>query len=128
MASYIAIIHKDADSDYGVSFPDFPGCVSAGHTLDEARSMAAEALSMHIQGMAEDGMAIPEPSTLDLIARHPDFADGVAVLVDGPKQPQTLRVNITISSEDLTTIDNYASQHGMTRSGFLVQSAIKAAR
>lgn len=128
MASYIAIIHKDANSDYGVSFPDFPGCVTAGRTLDEARAMAGEALSLHIQGMAEDGAAIPEPSALEQIARHPDFADGVAVLIDGPRQSQTVRVNITISSDDLAAIDSYASQHGMTRSGFLVQSAIKAAR
>lgn len=127
MASYIAIIHKDADSDYGVSFPDFPGCITAGHTLDEARLLAADALTLHIQGMNEDGEALPEPSSLDEISRNPGFMDGVAVLVDGPKQAQTLRVNITISSEDLTTIDTYASRHGMTRSGFLVQSAIKAA-
>ena len=127
MASYIAIIHKDADSDYGVSFPDFPGCVTAGRTLDEARSMAAEALALHIQGLTEDGAALPEPSSLEQAAQYPDFADGVAVLVDGPKQSQTLRVNITINSDDLAAIDAYASRHGMTRSGFLVQSAIKAA-
>ncbi|MEQ1887907.1 MAG: type II toxin-antitoxin system HicB family antitoxin [Alphaproteobacteria bacterium] len=128
MASYIAIIHKDEDSDYGVSFPDFPGCITAGRTLDEARTMAAEALSLHIQGMSEDGAAQPEPSTLDEIAKNPDFTDGVAVLVDAPRQSHTLRVNITISSDDLTAIDSYASRHGMTRSGFLVQSALKAAR
>jgi predicted RNase H-like HicB family nuclease len=40
MASYIAVLHKDADSDYGVDFPDFPGCVTAGETLEEARKMA----------------------------------------------------------------------------------------
>ncbi|HEX4890905.1 MAG TPA: type II toxin-antitoxin system HicB family antitoxin [Alphaproteobacteria bacterium] len=50
------------------------------------------------------------------------------MLIDGPRQSQTVRVNITISSDDLAAIDSYASQHGMTRSGFLVQSAIKAAR
>jgi predicted RNase H-like HicB family nuclease len=63
MAHYIALIHKDADSDYGVSFPDFPGCITAGATLDEARAMAAEALAMHIEGLGEDGEAIPEPSS-----------------------------------------------------------------
>ncbi len=128
MASYIAIIHKDENSDYGVSFPDFPGCITAGRTLDEARTMAVEALSLHIQGISEDQASLPEPSTLDEIAKNPDFTDGVAVLVDAPRQSHTLRVNITISSDDLTTIDSYASRHGMTRSGFLVQSAIKAAR
>jgi len=43
MRHYIALIHKDADSDYGVSFPDLPGVITAGSDLDEARAMAAEA-------------------------------------------------------------------------------------
>ncbi len=41
---YIAYLHKDKKSDYGVSFPDFPGCITAGTSLEEARRMAAEAL------------------------------------------------------------------------------------
>lgn len=61
MKQYIALIHKDADSDYGVSFPDLPGVISAGSTLDEARDMATEALALHIEGLIEDGEAIPEP-------------------------------------------------------------------
>ena len=44
MRPYIALIHKDANSDYGVSFPDLAGCITAGVTLDEARGMASEAL------------------------------------------------------------------------------------
>ena len=35
---YIEIIHKDPDSDFGVSFLDFPGCITAGRTLDEAEN------------------------------------------------------------------------------------------
>jgi len=38
MAIYIALVHKEKDSAYGVSFPDFPGCISAGDTLEEAAS------------------------------------------------------------------------------------------
>ena len=64
MRNYIGLIHKDADSDYGVSFPDFPGLITAGTDLDDARAMAEEALALHIEGLAEDGEAIPEPSTL----------------------------------------------------------------
>ncbi|MEO3434243.1 type II toxin-antitoxin system HicB family antitoxin [Inquilinus sp. CAU 1745] len=78
MTHYIAIIHKDADSDFGVSFPDFPGCVTAGSTLDEARAMAEEALAFHIEGMAEDGETIPAPSNLEIIMTSADFRDGVA--------------------------------------------------
>ena len=57
MPHYVALIHKDADSDFGVSFPDFPGLATAGHTLDEARAMAEEALAFHVEGMVEDGDA-----------------------------------------------------------------------
>lgn len=49
MITFIAHIHKDARSDYGVSFPDLPGCISAGVTLDQARAMAAEALTLHLE-------------------------------------------------------------------------------
>jgi predicted RNase H-like HicB family nuclease len=55
MSSYIALIRKDAHSDFGVDFPDFPGCVSAGETLDEARRMAREALELHVSGILDEG-------------------------------------------------------------------------
>ena len=68
---YIAYLHKDRNSDFGVSFPDFPGCITAGKTLEEARQLASEALSMHVEGMMEDKQLIPEPSTLDDLAKDP---------------------------------------------------------
>ena len=40
MRHTIGVIHKDEKSDYGISFPDFPGCVSAGATLDEVRELS----------------------------------------------------------------------------------------
>ena len=58
MANYIAIVHKNPDSDFGVSFPDFPGCVTAGQNIDEAKDMAEEAITLHIHGMFEDGRAV----------------------------------------------------------------------
>jgi len=128
MTTYIAIIHKDPDSDYGVSFPDFPGCVSAGATLEEARAGAAEGLGLHIKGMEEDGETIPKPSKLDDIMKHPDFADGVAVLVDAPKVTKAIRVNITAPEDVMHAIDAYAEQHGYTRSGFLIQTALEKIR
>ena len=51
---YPAVIDKDADSDFGVAFPDFPGCVSAGITLDEAVLGAHEALAGHVAAMVAD--------------------------------------------------------------------------
>ena len=81
MHQFIALIHKDSQSEFGVCFPDLPGCVTAGATLDEARDMAAEALALHLEGMAEDGEAIPEPSSLEAIMADPANRNGVTILV-----------------------------------------------
>ncbi|MBV9509703.1 MAG: type II toxin-antitoxin system HicB family antitoxin [Caulobacteraceae bacterium] len=123
MTHYIALIHKDNESDYGVSFPDFPGCISAGPTLEEARRMGAEALALHIEGMVEDGDAIPEPSGLDAVMHDPDNRDGVAILIPAEVKAKSVRVNVTLPQDALQAIDRYAEAHGLTRSGFLVTAA-----
>ena len=81
MRNYIGLIHKDADSHFGVSFPDFPGVITAGTSLDDARAMAEQALTLHIEGLVEDGEAIPEPSALDEVMFDPNNRTGVAILV-----------------------------------------------
>ena len=96
MAHYIALIHRDPDSDYGVSFPDFPGLATAGRTLDEARAMAEEALVFHIEGMVEDSEAIPEASTLDAVMDDPAARDGV---VTGFAAPSPFTIRLPISRE-----------------------------
>lgn len=127
MRQFIALIHKDADSDYGVSFPDLPGVISAGRTLDEARDMAVEALALHLEGMSADDEAVPEPSSLEEIMANKDNKDGVAVLVDAPMAAaKSVRVNVTLPSDVLDQIDRYAEREGFTRSGFLAQAAKKA--
>jgi len=85
--NYIAIINKEDGSDYGVSFPDFPGCITAGATVDEAKDMAIEALHLHIEGMVEDGEPVPTPLSLDTIMTEPVFKDGVAFLVEHKGKP-----------------------------------------
>ena len=75
MRDYVAVVHKEADSDFGVSFPHFPGCVSAGATFAEAAAMAAEASNGHAGLMADEGETNPEPSTLDLVMSDPDIRD-----------------------------------------------------
>ena len=120
MTSYIALIRKDADSDYGVDFPDFPGCVTAGHTLDEARSMAVEALALHVEGMAEDGNKIPEPASLDTVMADLANNDAVAILVDVPAKPsRAIRINVTLPGDLLEQIDRVTQN----RSRFLTEAA-----
>jgi predicted RNase H-like HicB family nuclease len=126
MRPYIALVHKDPDSDYGVSFPDLPGCVTAGRTLDEAREMAAEALALHLEGLAQDAAAIPEPSTLEAIMADRENRDAVAMLVEPPKPAgKSVRINVTLPADVLEEIDRYVADHGLTRSGFLARAAKK---
>lgn len=76
MPLYTGLVHKDADSTYGVSFPDFPGCISAASSMEELYEMAAEALTLHSEGMRRDGEAIP----LATAAASLDSADCHAVI------------------------------------------------
>jgi predicted RNase H-like HicB family nuclease len=121
---YIAYLHKDGKSDYGVSFPDFPGCITAGSTLDEARRMAAEALSFHIAGMREDGEALPEPSSLDDLRHDPAMKGAVAFLVTVAEPEKTIRFNVTARESQLAEIDSRARAARLTRSAYLVHSAL----
>jgi predicted RNase H-like HicB family nuclease len=126
MYHYIGLIHKDPDSHFGVSFPDLPGVVTAGTTLDDAREMAEEALALHIEGLIADGEAIPEASSLDEIMSDPENKSGVAILVSVKNdQPKIVRVNVTFPEDVLEQIDRYAEVHGFTRSGLLAQAAKK---
>src|SRR5215469_5343202 len=122
---YIAYLHKERDSDFGVSFPDFPGCITAGRTLEEAHRMAAEALEFHIEGMMEDGENIPEPSRLDDLVKDAARKDAVAFLVHvEPETERTVRINITAREKQLEEIDKLANKAGLTRSAYMVQSAL----
>jgi predicted RNase H-like HicB family nuclease len=128
MANYIAIVHKETKSDFGVSFPDFPGCITAGKNIDEAKDMAQEALTLHIQGMLEDGEQLPVPSRLEEIMSDPDYANAIAYLVVSvpDAKPRTIRVNVTVPEMTLKQIDAAAKKRGMSRSSFLVYAAQNA--
>jgi len=124
MSRFIALIHKEPKSDFGVSFPDLPGCTSAGRTLDEARASAAEALALHLEGMTEDGIELPKPTSLDLIMKDRANRDAVAFLVEAAApRTHSVRVNITLPSDVLQSIDAFAEVEGLTRSGFLARAA-----
>lgn len=125
MAEYIALLWKDENSDYGVSFPDFPGCVTAGSSLHEARQLAAEALQFHVEGLLADGEVLPDPTALDEIMEDRENKDAVAFIVPVQTGRKTsVRVNVTFQSDLLEQIDKYAERHRMTRSGFLADAAL----
>ncbi|MEF2231332.1 MAG: type II toxin-antitoxin system HicB family antitoxin [Pseudodesulfovibrio sp.] len=124
MATYFAVIHRDEGSDYGVSFPDLPGCVSAGSTLAEVESMAREALAGHLEVMRDEGMDIPAPGDYGSI--HAEYADDegfVAILlVSVPEKVKRVRVNLSFSELDLDIIDKAAEARQLDRSAYLAMA------
>ena len=122
---YPVVIHKDKNSDYGVTFPDIPGCFSVGTSIEEALTMSQEAAECHIEGMLLDSEPIPVPTSIESHRENPDYKDGLWAVVDIDISKLSLkakRVNITIPERLLKTVDNYARNHGETRSGLLSQA------
>jgi predicted RNase H-like HicB family nuclease len=63
---YAMIIEK-GERNYSAYFPDLPGCIATGGTLDEVKQRMREALELHLRGMREDGLPIPEPSLVEYV-------------------------------------------------------------
>lgn len=121
MISFIAYIRKEEGSDYGVEFPDVPGCVSVGRTVDEARAMAAEALAGHIAILESDGEPMPVPSSMEALKDDLNRGDAVLILVDlVPDFLKAERVNVMIPRHLLGRID---AASGGNRSRFIVEAA-----
>ena len=77
------------------TFPDFPTCITAGATLDEARDMAREALPFHVEGLLADGEQLPDPMNLEqALDADPMGRNAVAFLVDVPFEDPIVRANI----------------------------------
>jgi predicted RNase H-like HicB family nuclease len=121
---YIAYFHTDDKPGFGVTFPDFPGCVSAGKHLQDARRMAAEALGLHIAGMLEDGEKIPKPSTIHEVKKDPESKGALLVLVEAADVEKTVRINITARESQIEEIDNRARAAKLSRSAYMVIRAL----
>ena len=125
---YVSFIHRDDDSGYGISFPDFPGCVSVGDTVDDAIHNGCEALAFHVEGLSGDGEPVPPPRSVEAIKADPGLADWrrgadivlVPLLLD---RGSSRRVNISLDRGLLEAIDDEARQRRMTRSAFLASAA-----
>lgn len=125
---FIAFIHKDPDSVYGVSFPDLPGCISAGDTIDEAARNAVEALSGHVRMLEADGDPMPQPRDFDAIMADDslleDRQDAMTTVVPLVRdRGSTTRINVSLDLGLLEAVDAAARSRGQTRSAFLASAA-----
>ena len=127
----ITIESGDARHAYGVVVPDLPGCFSAGDTLDAALTNAQEAILLHLEGLLEDGKALPKPSTIERLRRKREFRGWTWAVVDVDMSQlgdKAARINITLPQRILRAVDAHARRRGESRSGFLARAAVEAMR
>ncbi len=123
ITEYIALAEKVADG-YSIFFPDFPGCGSAGDTLEETRHNARAGLLAHLELMLEHGEKITKPSTLDQVAQLPEAK--AALFLNIPTiipSKKAQRINITLDQVLLSAIDELASRQHKTRSAIIAEAA-----
>jgi len=122
MRYFYAVVHKDADSAYGVHFPDLPGCFSAADDLEDVLPNAIEAMELWLEDQPE-----PEPAGVAEIREKAaaDLAEG-AFLIAVPRMTvagKLARVNLSLDMGTLAAIDAAASARKLTRSAFLTEAA-----
>lgn len=124
MRYYIGVVHKDADSAFGIHFPDVAGCFSAADEMGDLLSNASEALSLHLEGEP-----LPEARSLEAVREDEDVKNDLAAgafLLAVPLislTGRTTKANITMDAGLLAAIDQIAKARGLTRSAFLADLA-----
>lgn len=125
----IAIEPGDDTHAYGVTFPDVPGCFSAGDTLDEAWLNAKEALESHFELLAEDECDIPMASSVNAHAKDPEYAGYIWGFVDIDVTPylgKSEKINVSLPASLTKRIDALVkNKRFKSRSGFLAQAALE---
>lgn len=133
MNGYIALLHLPVgDAGWGVTFPDVPGCVSAGESFEAAAEAAREALSGHLALLTTDGLESPPARTLAELRADPsiaeDLEDALMQLIAPRRVPgERVRVNIMIDKGLLRLTDEAAEARGLSRSAFIEEALISAA-
>jgi predicted RNase H-like HicB family nuclease len=125
----IAIESGDQKHAFGVVVPDLPGCFSAGDSLDEAITNAAEAIALWMEERIERGELPPKAKSIEMHRKNRAWKRWVWAIVEvdlsrlGDKAE---RINITIPGRLLARVDARARKSGESRSGFLARAALEA--
>lgn len=121
---FIALIDGKA-GNYGVTFPDLPGCTAMGKTIDEALDNAADALRDWTEVTEEDGDKVPPPRAAEAVCKD---ADVKAALADGARLASVpliratgkpVKANLSLDSGVLKALDDEAARRKLTRSAFI---------
>ncbi len=127
----IAIETGDAKHAFGVVVPDLPGCFSAGDTMDDALTNAREAILLHLEGLLDEGKALPAPTLIGQLQKKRGYRGWTWAVVEvdlSELGDKAARINITMPQRILRAVDAYARKQGETRSGFIARAALDAMR
>jgi predicted RNase H-like HicB family nuclease len=126
MSLTYALIHEE-DGVFGISFPDFPGCISTAKREDEVLRKGGEALAFHVAGMVEDGDPLPIVRNLSELRADKSFRSdakgAVLALVPFETPGRAVRLNISMDETLLEAVDRAAAAGGQSRSAFLAEAA-----
>jgi len=120
---YPVYVHKEPDSAYGMTFPDFEGCFSAADEMQDITRMAQEAVEIHFDG---EDIPLPEPSSPEQWFGDDRFVGGWWLLVDidiSKVNTKSVRINISMPEALVKRIDMVAKKQHLSRSAFLAKSA-----
>lgn len=127
---YFFAIYKDEDGGYWGRFVDFPAA-DQGETIDDILYQATDFLQGILDESDRNGLPIPPPSDIETFRSKLDPEDGTPVCISPvlayPPSP-SVRIQITAKASQIAEIDRFARANAMTRSEFLVQSALRAAK
>jgi len=111
MTQVVAIVHEEKGA-YGISFPDFPGCVSGGKTLDDAMRRGRETL--------------PVLCSIDQLKKdrtfRTDAAGGMVLALPLDLPGRAVRINISLDENLVAAVDHAAEQAGLSRSAFIAEA------
>lgn len=120
---YYPIILERGSEGLHATFPDLPGLIAFGETKVAVTANAEAGLALHIAGMIEDGVDIPEPSDIDQVPADPEVEEAGRLLVRGELPGRAVRVNVTFDEALLAAIDAEAKRRDTSRAGFLAAAA-----
>jgi len=124
---YPAYVHKEKESAYGLTFPDFPGCFAAADELEGVPKAAQEAIKVYFEG--EKDLELMAPSSFEDWVGDERFTGGFWLLAEIETRKlssEPIRLNISLPHYLVVEIDRYAESHRLTRSGFLAAAAESA--
>lgn len=122
MKYFHAIVHKDPDSAFGVTFPDLPGCFSAADRIEDVVPQAVEALALWFEDQED-----VEPRSFEAVvqAAQDELAQGAFLIAVPYIRPGggSVRVNLSMDRFMVDAIDTAAKARGLTRSAFVAEAA-----